>query len=152
MNAMCLRDPEPMFRTNVGGLGSVVRAAARAGVARVVYTSSAATIGERRGVVGDEDTPHRGSFLSAYERSKYVAEQRVFALGAELGVEVVSVNPSSVQGPGRTEGSARLLIGLVNGRLPVDRGDVPLDRGRGRLHAGPPRSPRNGAGQANATC
>ena len=119
VNAMCLRDPEPMFRTNVGGSESVVRAAARAGVARVVYTSSAATIGEPRGVVGTEDTPHRGSFLSAYERSKFIAEQHVLALGANLGLDVVSVNPSSVHGPGRTEGSARLLIGLVNARLPV---------------------------------
>lgn len=119
VNAMCLRDPEPMLRTNVGGTASVVRAAARAGVARIVYTSSAATIGEPRGVVGAEDTPHRGTFLSEYERSKFMAEQRVFALGEDLGVDVVSVNPSSVQGPGRTEGSARLLIGLVNVRLPV---------------------------------
>lgn len=119
VNAMCLRDPEPMFRTNVGGSASVVHAAARAGVARLVYTSSAATIGEPRGVVGTEDTPHRGMFLSAYERSKFIAEQRVLALGGDLGLDVVSVNPSSVQGPGRTEGSARLLIGLVNARLPV---------------------------------
>jgi dihydroflavonol-4-reductase len=119
VNAMCLRDPEPMFRTNVGGSEAVVRAAARTGAARLVYTSSATTIGETPGVVGTEDTPHRGTFLSAYERSKFIAEQRVFTLGADLGIEVVSVNPSSVQGPGRTGGSARLLIGLVNARLPV---------------------------------
>ncbi len=119
VNGMCLRDTEPMFLTNVGGSASVVRAAARTGISRVVYTSSAATIGEPAGVVGTEGTPHRGWFLSAYERSKFMAEQRVFALGADLGMEVVSVNPSSVQGPGRTEGSARLLIGLVNARLPV---------------------------------
>jgi dihydroflavonol-4-reductase len=119
LNAMCVRDPEAMFRTNVHGSESVVKAAARAGVARVVHTSSAATIGEARGVVGAEDTPHRGTFLSAYERSKFVAEQRVFALGADLNVEIVAVNPSSVQGPGRTEGSARLLMGLVNSRSPV---------------------------------
>lgn len=119
VNAMCLRDPTTMFRTNVDGSACVVRAASRAEVSRVVYTSSAATIGEHRGVIGTEDTPHRGSFLSAYERSKYLAERRVLALGDELGVDVVCVNPSSVQGPGRTEGSARLLIGLVNARLPV---------------------------------
>ncbi len=84
-----------------------------------MFTSSAATIGEPRGVVGTEDTPHRGTFLSAYERSKFLAERRVLELGAELGVDVVCVNPSSVQGPGRTEGSARLLIELVNARRPV---------------------------------
>ena len=91
----------------------------RAGVTRVVFTSSAATIGEPRGVVGTEDAPHRGTFLSAYERSKFLAERRVLELGTELGLDVVCVNPSSVQGPGRTQGSARLLIGLVNARLPL---------------------------------
>ena len=40
-------------------------------------------------------------------------------LGDELGLDVVCVNPSSVQGPGRTGGSARLLLDLVNGKLPV---------------------------------
>lgn len=119
VNAMCRRDPETMLRTNVGGSESVVRAGARAGVTRVVHTSSAATIGERRGVVGTEHTAHRGTFLSAYERTKLVAEQRVFELGAELSVDVVSVNPSSVQGPGRIGGSARLLIALVNARVPL---------------------------------
>ena len=119
VNAMCLRDPNAMLRTNVDGSASVLQAASRAGVPRVVFTSSAATIGEPRGVVGTEDAPHRGTFLSAYERSKFLAERRVLELGAELGVDVVCVNPSSVQGPGRTQGSARLLIGLVNARLPV---------------------------------
>ena len=119
VNAMCLRDPNAMLRTNVDGSASVLQAASRAGVPRVVFTSSAATIGEPRGVVGTEDAAHRGTFLSAYERSKFLAERRVLELGNELGLDVVCVNPSSVQGPGRTQGSARLLIGLVNARLPL---------------------------------
>jgi dihydroflavonol-4-reductase len=119
VNAMCLRDPEPMLRTNVEGSANVVRAAAEAGVPRVVVTSSAAAIGEAAGTVGREDSPHRGWFLSRYEESKFLAEREVLALGRTLGVEVVSVNPSSVQGPGRTGGSARLLLDLMNGRLPV---------------------------------
>jgi dihydroflavonol-4-reductase len=119
VNAMCLRDPSELYRVNVGGSERVLRAAADARVGRVVYTSSAATIGEAEGVVGHEDSPHRGTFLSEYERSKYLAEERMRAVAGELGVEVVTVNPSSVQGPGRTGGSARLLLGLVNARLPV---------------------------------
>jgi dihydroflavonol-4-reductase len=119
VNAMCRADMASMLRVNVEGSAAVLRAAAAAHIARVVYTSSAATIGESRGVVGREDTPHRGSFLSEYERSKFLAEQRVLALGSELGVHVVSVNPSSVQGPGRVGGSARLLLELMNARLPV---------------------------------
>ena len=119
VNGMCLRDPSDMLRTNVEGSMNAVRAAADAGVGRVVYTSSSSTIGEPRHTVGREDSPHRGSYLSAYERSKHLAERRVFELAKTLAVEVVSVNPSSVQGPGRATGSARLLLEVVNGRLPV---------------------------------
>ena len=119
VNAMCLRDPAPMVLTNVEGSANAIRAAAEAGVARVVYTSSSSAIGEARGTVGREDSPHRGSYLSAYERSKHDAERLVFGLAGELGVEVVALNPSSVQGPGRATGSARLLLEVANGRLPV---------------------------------
>ena len=118
-NAMCLHDPSHMIRTNVEGSANVLRAARDVGVARVVYTSSASAIGEAAGTVGREDSPHRGSYLSEYARSKHLAEQRVFELAAELRVDVVVVNPSSVQGPGRATGSARLLLDVVNGRLPV---------------------------------
>lgn len=119
VNAMCLRDLRPMIRANVDGAANVIRAAAAAGVARVVHTSSASAIGEAHGTIGREDSPHRGSYLSHYERSKQLGERTVVALATELGVEVVCVNPSSVQGPGRTTGSARLLLDLVNGRLPT---------------------------------
>jgi dihydroflavonol-4-reductase len=117
VNAMCRRDPGAMLRTNIEGTSVAVRAAAAAGVGRVVHTSSAATVGEAEGVIGREDTPHRGRFLSSYERSKFLGEERALSLGRELGIDVVSVNPSSVQGPGRTGGSARLLLGLVDARL-----------------------------------
>jgi len=118
VNAMCVRDPGAMLHTNVEGSDVVVRAAAAVGARRLVLTSSAVTIGEPAGVVGREDTPHRGTFLSHYERTKFLAEQRLLALAEELGIEVVCVNPSSVQGPGRTGGSARILIRLVDARLP----------------------------------
>jgi dihydroflavonol-4-reductase len=116
-NAFCLRDPSPLFDVNVRGSRNVVLAAARAGVRRVVYTSSAATLGEASGTIGSEGSTHRGWFLSDYERSKFEAEQAVFATARETGLDVVSVNPASVQGPGRATGSARLLLDYLNGRL-----------------------------------
>jgi dihydroflavonol-4-reductase len=119
VNAMCRRDPIPMYRTNVLGTEHVVRAAARAGSRRVVLTSSAATVGEPRGAIGREDSPHRGSFLSHYERSKWLAERRGFAAAATAGIEIVAVNPASVQGPGRTTGTARLLIAAMNRPPPM---------------------------------
>jgi len=117
VNAMCLPDVSGMYRANVEGPVEVVRAAAAAGVRRVVHTSSAATMGEVAGEVATEHTLHRGSYLSHYECSKHLGEQAVLAEGDRAGVEVVCVNPSSVQGPGRTGGTARLLIGYLSGRL-----------------------------------
>ena len=64
VNAFCLRDTSPLFDVNVRGSVNAVHAAADAGVRRIVYTSSAATLGEERGSEGSESSPHRGSFLS----------------------------------------------------------------------------------------
>jgi len=119
VNAMCRRDPTPMFRANVLGAELVVRAAAAAGVRRVILTSSAATIGEAPGEIGREDSSHRGSFLSRYERSKHMAERRASEAATEVGLELVVTNPASTHGPGRTDGSARLLVAAAQGRLPV---------------------------------
>jgi dihydroflavonol-4-reductase len=117
VNALCVRDPRPLFEVNVQGSRNVVEAAAAAGVRRVVYTSSAAVLGEARGKVGTETSPHRGWFLSSYERSKYEAERAVLAAARETELEVVCVNPASVQGPGRATGSTKLLLDYLNGRL-----------------------------------
>jgi dihydroflavonol-4-reductase len=116
-NAFCLRDASPLFRVNVEGSRNVVGAAAAAGLRRLVYTSSAATIGEERGTLATEESPHRGWFLSAYERSKFEAEREVLAHARSGGLDVVCVNPASVQGPGRTRGTARLLLEYLNGTL-----------------------------------
>jgi dihydroflavonol-4-reductase len=117
VNAMCPADPARLFHVNVRGAEAAVRAAARAGVGRVVLTSSAASLGEPHGTVGREDTPHRGTYMSVYERSKHEGEVAALAAARRAGVELVSVNPSSVQGPGRTGGTARILIAYLNGRL-----------------------------------
>jgi dihydroflavonol-4-reductase len=91
--------------------------AARAGVPRMVFTSSAASVGEPAGSVGREDTTHRGSYLSVYDRSKDLGEQAAFRAARQLGVELVAVNPSSVQGPGRSSGNGKIIIDYLNGRL-----------------------------------
>lgn len=117
VNEMCSPDPAEMYRVNVEGTRTVLRACAAASVPRMVLTSSAATIGEPKGVVADENTPHRGYYLSAYERSKHHAEKVAFAEAGD--VEVVAVNPSSVQGPGRATGTGRLILQVLRGKLPV---------------------------------
>lgn len=119
VNSHCPSDPEALLRVNVQGPVNAVRAAARAGVGRLVYTSSAATVGEAPGTVGTEETAHRGWYLSAYDRSKHEGERAALAAAAESGVEVVAINPSSVQGPGRASGNGKILIDYLNGKLPV---------------------------------
>ena len=119
VNTLCVEDVQAMMQANVEGSAAVVRAAARAEVPRVVHTSSAATIGEPQGAIGHEETPHRGWYLSTYERSKTEGERAAFEVGRHMGVEVVCVNPSSVQGPGRAGGTARFLLAFLDGRLKV---------------------------------
>ena len=119
VNTMCPTDPAAMFHVNVRGAELAVRAAARAGVKRVVLTSSAATLGEEHGTVGREDSPHRGHFLSVYEHTKHDGEVAAFAAARAEGIELVAVNPSSVQGPGRTGGTGRFLLAYLKGKLPV---------------------------------
>jgi dihydroflavonol-4-reductase len=85
----------------------------------MVMTSSAASVGEPAGTVGREDTTHRGSYLSVYDRSKHLGEQAAFRAARQPGVELVAVNPSSVQGPGRSSGNGKIIIAYLNGRLRV---------------------------------
>ncbi len=125
LNSHCPADPGLMMRVNVDGPQNAVRAAAAAGIERVVFTSSAASLGEAEGTVGTEDSPHRGSYLSVYDRSKHEGEQAAFAAAAHEDVELVAVNPSSVQGPGRTHGTGAIAIAYLNGKLPAFL-DVPV--------------------------
>jgi dihydroflavonol-4-reductase len=117
VNALCVDDERPLERVNVDGAVAAVRAAAQAGVRRLVHTSSAATLGEPSGTVGNEDTAHRGWYLSAYERTKTEGERAALAAAREVGQDVVCVNPSSVQGPGRAGGTGRFLLAFLDGRL-----------------------------------
>jgi dihydroflavonol-4-reductase len=117
INTFCPTDPAQLFHVNVRGAETAVRAAHAAGARRVVLTSSSSTLGEVRGTVGTEDSPHRGSYMSVYERSKHEGEVAAFAAARRAGIELVAVNPSSVQGPGRAGGTGRILIAYLNGKL-----------------------------------
>jgi dihydroflavonol-4-reductase len=117
VNEMCSPDPDYMDLVNIQGTRNVLDACLSAGVGRLIHTSSAAAIGEAQGTVGREDSDHRGHYLSRYERSKHLSERVVLEEAADL--DVVVVNPSSVQGPGRATGTGRLLLDVLNGRLPL---------------------------------
>jgi dihydroflavonol-4-reductase len=118
-NTPCPRDPSALERDNVDAAVAVAVATARAGARRLIHTSSAATLGEEEGAVGHEGSPHRGWFLSPYERTKYLGERAVLAAARDHGLDVVVVNPCSVQGPGRATGSAELLLRVARARTAV---------------------------------
>jgi dihydroflavonol-4-reductase len=86
------RDPREMERSNVEGTRALIQAAAEAGVRRVVYTSSVATMGFLGdGQLADEDSPVSVErMVGPYQRTKFMAEQ--IALRAP---HVVVVNPTT---------------------------------------------------------
>lgn len=96
-----LRDPEPLFRTNIAGLRHVLDAALGAGLRRFVFTSSAATIGRRPGAVVDETAPFNWAHLGGpYVRSRVEAEDLVLRYATERGLPAVAMCVANTYGPG----------------------------------------------------
>lgn len=116
VNEMCSKNPSLMFDVNVKGTENVINASNKANVESLVYTSSAVTIGEESGSIGIETVKHRGKFYSKYEESKFYAEEKAFSINKNF--KFVSINPSSVQGPGRTSGTAKIFKYVLNSSSP----------------------------------
>jgi dihydroflavonol-4-reductase len=122
------RQPSELMRTNVEGTRTVMLAAQRAGVERIVYTSSVATLAPRpNGESSDESSPLRpADAISAYKQSKVLAERLVETLIAEAGLPAVIVNPSAPIGPRdvRPTPTGRIIVEAASGRMPgfVDTG------------------------------
>ena len=121
-------DPTELYRTNVDATVDLFRAAAKAGVERIVYTSSVATLGNNKGgTPADEDTPV-GLFdmVGHYKRSKFLAEAAVTALICDEGLPIVIVNPSTPVGPRdiKPTPTGRMIVEAASGRMPayVDTG------------------------------
>jgi dihydroflavonol-4-reductase len=117
-----VRDRAELYRTNVEGTRALMRAAGEAGLRRIVYTSSVATLGLcPDGSDADETTPvGLPDMVGHYKRSKYLAEQAVAEM-AMAGLPVVVVNPSAPIGPRdiRPTPTGRIIVAAARGRLPV---------------------------------
>jgi dihydroflavonol-4-reductase len=120
-------DPQPLYRSNVEGTRNVLDAAHRAGLTRIVYTSSVATVGlPADGSPGTEDTPVAlTDMIGHYKRSKFLAEE-VAREFARKGAPVVIVNPSTPIGPGdiKPTPTGQMVVDAAAGRTPayVDTG------------------------------
>ena len=120
-------DPEEIVRNNAATTRIVMEAALAAGVERVVYTSSVATLKPRDGGPADESRAAApDQVVGAYKRSKVVAERLVEDMVAERGLPAVIVQPSTPIGPRdvRPTPTGRIIVEAANGRMPafVDSG------------------------------
>ena len=120
-------DPASMFRANVEGTRDLLTAALEAGVERVVYTSSVATLGLVPDGSADEETPSDiDDMIGPYKRSKFTAEEVAREFAQERGLPVVIVNPSTPVGPRdiKPTPTGRLIVEAACGRMPafVDTG------------------------------
>jgi len=144
------RNPEEIYATNVEGTRKLFEVAGQAGVERIVYTSTVATIAV---TTPDGELPSEGTratldqMIGHYKRSKFLAELEALK-SAAAGLPIVIVNPTAPVGPGdwKPTPTGRIILDFLNGKMPayVDTGlnvvgveDVAaghiLAAGRGRI-------------------
>jgi dihydroflavonol-4-reductase len=122
------RNPAEIYESNVEGTRRLFEAAGRAGVERVVYTSTVATIAvpHETGKLPNEETlATLNQMIGHYKRSKFLAELEAIK-AASAGIPVVIVNPTTPVGPGdwKPTPTGRIIVDFANGKMPayVDTG------------------------------
>ncbi|MBV9742773.1 MAG: NAD-dependent epimerase/dehydratase family protein [Acidobacteriia bacterium] len=115
------RDAADMYRSNVEGTRHILEAGRRAGVERVVYTSTVGCIGIPHEGLGDENTPvllH--DMTGAYKRSKFVAEQVALEFARD-GFPVIVVNPTAPVGDHdvKPTPTGQIILDFLEGRIPA---------------------------------
>lgn len=124
-----LRDPAPLFHTNVDGTRNVLGIAKDAGLRRFIFTSSYATVGRRRGHVATEDDIIDLRGVTPYVRSRVQAEEMVLREARENGFPAVAMCVSTTYGSGdwgRTPHGA-IIAGAAFGKLPFVMRGIELE-------------------------
>jgi dihydroflavonol-4-reductase len=122
-----VRDPAQMYRANVEGTRTILQAARKNGVRRVVYTSSVATMGftVKNNPVDESSPVSLENMIGHYKRSKYMAEEVAIAAGHD-GIDVVVVNPSTPVGEQdiKPTPTGRIVVDFLKKKFPayVDTG------------------------------
>ncbi|MDQ4019036.1 MAG: NAD-dependent epimerase/dehydratase family protein [Actinomycetota bacterium] len=112
-------DPAGIERANVEGTRNVLAACKRAGVRRLVFTSTAGTCGPTPGrAATEEDAPPPDELLVPYKRTKAAAERLVLE-AAGGGLDAVVVNPTTPVGDGdrKPTPTGRMIAGVARGRI-----------------------------------
>jgi len=121
------RDPGEIVRNNLEGTRATMQAALDAGIEKVVYTSSVATLKPIEGTSADETSRHdEQTVIGAYKLSKVVAERLVEKMIAENALPATIVSPSTPIGPRdiRPTPTGRIIVEAATGKIPafVDTG------------------------------
>jgi dihydroflavonol-4-reductase len=114
-------DEASMYAANVGGTRNLLAASKRAGVAKIVHTSTVGSLGIGADKIGREDTPVTlGDMVGPYKRSKFLAEQAALEAARE-GLPVVIVNPSTPIGAldHKPTPTGRIIVEFLNRRMPA---------------------------------
>jgi dihydroflavonol-4-reductase len=119
--------PDEIIRTNLEGTRNVMEEALRAGVERIVYTSSVATVDLHDRSPADESHPlSEDKAIGAYKKSKVIAERLVEDMVKQHALPAVIVNPSTPIGPRdvKPTPTGRIIVEAASGRMPgfVDTG------------------------------
>ena len=117
---------QELYDSNVAGTRNLLEAAGRAGVERIVYTSTVGCIGMPQDRYGDEETPVDISHMTGhYKRSKWLAEQ-IALEKARAGLPVVIVNPTAPIGDHewKPTPTGKIIVDFLRDKLPafVDTG------------------------------
>jgi len=122
-----MRDPREMYRINVEGTRNLIDSAAQAGVRRIVYTSSVATIGFKKGgqPADENSVVTLKDMVGDYKRSKFIAEEIALA-AARRGMDIVIVNPTAPVGEQdiKPTPTGRIIVDFLKRKFPayVDTG------------------------------
>src|ERR1700724_1349363 len=114
------KHPQDIYDSNVGGTKNLLAAARQAGVEKLIYTSTVATIAVDRPELPNEFTDSKlDEMVGHYKRSKWLAEQEVLQAAKE-GLPVLVAMPTTPVGPWdwKPTPTGKIIVDFLNGKMP----------------------------------
>ncbi len=114
------KNPQDIYDSNVGGTKNLLAAAKQAGIERLIYTSTVATIAVDRPELPNEFTDSKlDEMIGHYKRSKWMAEQEVLQ-AAKDGFPAVVAMPTTPVGPWdwKPTPTGKIIVDFLNGKMP----------------------------------
>jgi dihydroflavonol-4-reductase len=114
------KNPQDIYDSNVGGTQNLLAAAKQAGVERLIYTSTVATIAIDRPELPNEFTDARlEEMVGHYKRSKWMAEREVLQAAKE-GLPAIVAMPTTPVGPWdwKPTPTGKIIVDFLNGNMP----------------------------------